>query len=136
MVWDFRANVQHVWPTPNEYDSLLFAVTELGEAIDAHLRKKHYARNNERNMDLHEELADCAIMLVTALGDYDDEPIQDASYLPAISYWISSALFAYPQEVWQRKAFLALCMIANYPGMDIINRVEERLERIYERHVA
>ena len=70
IVWDYRRRLAERWPTPGRIDSLRFAFTEAGEAMDAHRRQNPiYARNNSRNMDEADELADCAMMLCTAMGD-------------------------------------------------------------------
>ena len=55
-----------VWPTGK--DALDFAVTEIGEAVDAWLRKYRtdYLRNNDKRIDIGLELADCYQMLEIA----------------------------------------------------------------------
>ena len=61
--------MQDVWPTPDPLDALRFSFCEAGEAMDAYLRTKGgYARNNVKEPDLYGEMADCALMLFTALG--------------------------------------------------------------------
>ena len=51
IVWDFRDEMEGVWPCPNKYDSIRFAVTEAAEAIDADLRENsEYARNHAKDM--------------------------------------------------------------------------------------
>lgn len=49
------------WPFSIEH-SVLFLVSEVGELADALLRKHPYHRNNHRNVDVAEELADVVIM--------------------------------------------------------------------------
>lgn len=92
-VWGFRRDYQQKWPTPTTDDNPAFALTEVGEAItaaivaaaipegsivgavssistaiDALLRSKRYNRNNARAADVERELADVAMMVLTALG--------------------------------------------------------------------
>ena len=68
-VWKFRDSFSLWWPTPPEDDALRFAFCEAAEAMDAILRHNPiYVRNHERSVDLAQELAQCAIMLITALG--------------------------------------------------------------------
>jgi hypothetical protein len=70
MVWEVREYLGDNWPTPNTEDSLAYAVTEVGEAIDADLRSRRPddKRNNNRNVSVEHELAQAAMMLLTALG--------------------------------------------------------------------
>ena len=70
MVWEVRKYLGDNWPTPNTEDSLAYAVTEVGEAIDADLRSRRPddKRNNNRNVSVEHELAQAAMMLLTALG--------------------------------------------------------------------
>jgi hypothetical protein len=68
-VWDLREKISTSWPTPDRESSLKFAVTEAAEAIDADLRKNNkWARNREKHLNVERELAQCAIMLFTAMG--------------------------------------------------------------------
>jgi NTP pyrophosphatase (non-canonical NTP hydrolase) len=69
-VWDFRRAVQHKWPTPEPVDALRFAITEVGEVMDAYLRQNDkWVRNNDRDIDIDAELGDLAVMLLTAVSD-------------------------------------------------------------------
>lgn len=68
-VWRVRAEIGHVWLTPPPIDCLRYALTEVGEAMDASLRAQRPgdARNHARDLDVLDELGDCAIMLCSAL---------------------------------------------------------------------
>lgn len=69
MVWSFRTETQHVFPVPNRLDSLYFAYTEAGEALDAYLRQNgDYKRNRDRQHNVEREFAQCVFMLMTAYG--------------------------------------------------------------------
>jgi len=69
MVWRYRAELEETWPTPTVLDSLRFAVCEACEAMDAKLRENAlYSRNNEKNLSTVDELADCIMMVMTAIG--------------------------------------------------------------------
>lgn len=67
--------------------SYLLAFVEAAEALDVQLRQNaRYSRNRERTGSILEELTDCAMMLMTALGsDFD---LEDAF---AYSTWLSQA---------------------------------------------
>lgn len=85
-VWKFRKSYEDYWATPDLLWSLRFAFTEIAEALDAWMRanSNEFSRNNEKNLDVIDELADTAIMLLTALGPkswVDDKP---ATYIPDI----------------------------------------------------
>lgn len=60
-----------VWKMPPYVDSLMFAMTEIGETMDAILRQKpEYFRNREfatTGNEVYEEAADVAMMLIKAL---------------------------------------------------------------------
>lgn len=60
------------WLVGDPVKLMAFAVTEIAEAVDAELRKDPmFFRNSDRNVDVQEELADTAMMLVrsyVALG--------------------------------------------------------------------
>ena len=67
MVWKFRREIEPYFPTPSPLDSLRFAVTEAAEALDAYLRQNgDYKRNNDKTHSIPQELAQCALMLLTA----------------------------------------------------------------------
>lgn len=70
LVWAYRNGpLKEFWPTPPRIDSYSFASTEANEALDAYLRNKNYARNNDKTLNVGDELADCAMMLYTGWGD-------------------------------------------------------------------
>jgi len=73
-VIETRAKVAHNWPTPDQKDSVLYAITEAGEALDAYLRVKRSgdARNHERERSVGRELAPCLMMLLTAQPSFVD----------------------------------------------------------------
>lgn len=141
IVWRYRAELEHVWPTPNTEDALLFAFTELGEAIDAHLRTRDtYARNRDKSLDVLDELADCAMMLLTALGaDYGfPDNIERNfrhewdSYAMAMGETVFHGVNPEPRTAhwWMQDAWEMLQRIATHPGMDLPARLTARLERI------
>jgi len=149
IVWAYRKELEHVWPCPDIWDSLLFCQTELGEAIDAYLRSKpEYARNRDKDLDVLDELGDLALMAFTALGaeheevcgwwkPYDDvqeggTPEQRFAWYAA---WLGDALheavyFYDDVNKWRRSIAHLLNSIATHPGMDLPARLTARLERI------
>ena len=69
LVCQFREDTAAVFPEPGVRDSLRFAVTEAGEALDAHLRTNgEYKRNRDKDHSEHRELAQALFMLYTAYG--------------------------------------------------------------------
>jgi hypothetical protein len=145
IVWSYRKQLEEYWPTPCQEHALLFAHTELSESIDAFLRgKPEYARNNDKDLDVLEELADCALMVLTAVGpDFEDAHsawgIMDwhdkwygrhewsvyAVDMAELLYWQHHGDLieeGYPLRLVQR--------IATHPGMDLPQRLKQRLERI------
>lgn len=67
MVQQFRIDTRGFFAEPSIQESLLFALTEIGEAIDAQLRTDdRFARNNSRNISVVDELTDVLFMLISA----------------------------------------------------------------------
>lgn len=84
-VWALRDVLGDKWPTPDTADSLAYAVTEVGEAIDADLRNRrpNDARNNHRNVSVPHELAQAVMMLLTALGrEWDGKGTEHIGHVP------------------------------------------------------
>jgi hypothetical protein len=68
-VWVYRERLHERWATPPLLDCLKFALTEVGEALDAELRQNlTYHRNTDRERDYVEEVADATMMFLTAWG--------------------------------------------------------------------
>lgn len=145
MVWELRREIGDKWPTPDTLDSLRFAFTEAAEAMDAYLREQGgYARNNAKQMTAHGELAQCAMMLFTAVGP-------DYQMGNALSWHISSELdliccqvASVLREYWWAQhslhcdefcedAEIVLNTIARYPGMDLERELTAVLDAIRQR---
>ena len=110
-VWALRDVLGDKWPTPDTADSLAYAVTEVGEAIDADLRNRrpNDARNNHRNVSVPHELAQAVMMLLTALGrEWDGSgfdyakiaPFRNNGSLIYIMYLVSVASMEENTENW------------------------------------
>lgn len=71
-----REELAAVRPVPTALDSILFAMTELAEYVEAaRLRPNaQYIRNNERVFDERRELAQVGEMIATAMWVMDTEP--------------------------------------------------------------
>lgn len=142
IVWAARAELEHVWPTPPPEDALLFALTELGEAIDAHLRTNgDYARNRDKSLDVLSELADCAMMLLTAMGPaHRLTELAAGQMTHAWSEYIggmSGVMQMTPGTAWADYTMTQLlARIATHPGMDLPTRLTARLERIKAKRLG
>jgi hypothetical protein len=147
LVWEYRARLEPYWPTPTVEDCLLFAFTELGEAVDAHLRSNaQYARNRDKDLSVLDELADCAMMLLTALGNewVDNDQERDGGweewqytwhfYLSELNRLLDiRAQYGDNDDFlfnWQWYAINVVERIATHPGMDLPARLRSRLDRI------
>lgn len=146
LVWDFRAAVAEHWPTPTPADSLRYAFTEAGEAMDALLREKrpNDKRNRDKDHDRLDEWADCSIMLFTALPGYNNLQWKaDAAdgwemAAAAASWKISDEQLALRivNHLFDKGSIpVTVSLIANLPGMELQARVVERLRRIMHKHV-
>jgi NTP pyrophosphatase (non-canonical NTP hydrolase) len=138
MIWEFRKKYSQYWATPDLHDSLMFALSEIGEAADAIMRMEDgYSRNNERQTNYLDELADTAIMLHTALGENCN--IGQERYfsdLGTVAYHIGLALFteSFEPDVCRNSSINALENLYSLVP-DLPERIASRLERIYEKHV-
>jgi hypothetical protein len=138
LVWEYRNMLEAHWPTPGRIDALRFAFTEAGEAMDADLRSNPvYARNNDRNMSVPDELGDCAMMLCTALGDtfdFGDEKQQRLYLTPAPHTELDTVCFAVTLALFGDGEIKPLRYIESHLrdryGISMAERVEARLRRI------
>lgn len=152
--------VQKSFARPNTHDSLLFACTEIAEAIDAKLRENpDYSRNHEKSLEVERELADHALMLITAHDDISfvrsslDHIISnmvqnhgDDLYAPFGRMNLLDSLFMRSAQIlrdfhagalyaWKIGCIRQLIWICgSYPNF--YTTVEHRIERLYNKHVA
>lgn len=141
MVWTFRNAVNEWWATPSPVECLLYAYTEAGEAIDAWLREQRPgdARNNERDRDVLHELADTAIMLLSAFpeGSVPERvPLQSPASLANIAYCVGEALLFLESgsvQLARESAAEALQGIRDWPGIDLEWEINGRLQRIFDK---
>ena len=140
LVWSYRNRLSSLWPTPSCADSLAFAFTEIGEAVDAQLRQNPvYNRNHDKNVDVESELADCLIMLLTALGS-DTGWIASAEYYDVITtYYGKLENIALPIALTMADSTTRNILISIYSmnvwewQSDIYTTVKDRLDRIEKR---
>ena len=94
LVWEFRREMQDYFPTPNQADSIKFAFTEVGEALDAELRQNPlYKRNNEKAHSVERELTQCAMMLLTAVLPTDMDGVEIMYRQPALNWDVDDIAF-------------------------------------------
>lgn len=135
LVWRYRAELEEVWPTPSPLHSLMFAVTEYGEMIDAHMRTfPEYVRNNHREVDELGEAADVAMMLLTALGESPEwvTEVREWDRYSDLAAEVMGAYFWHEHGhtyAWVSCACRALTIIASMPGMELEKKLEKKLER-------
>jgi hypothetical protein len=144
------------WPTPATVPAARFVVSEIGETVDAFLRQdSQYARNRERSPEVLDEMADTAMMILTAMGRnapveewavqwadeeyglwdvYEDLDEIDALVLMVKDFY-ACAVVPHPSP-GSLAGFggLALWRISEYPGMDLEARLLRRLDRIFRKH--
>lgn len=142
LVWAYRRELEAVWPTPGRGDALRFAVTEAAEALDAELRANPlYARNRAREMDELDELADCALMLLTALGP-EPELMRHKQRkhwlgLERMVFGCADALLDHTGNgVADKWLWDLVAMIEDRQGMDLPARLRGRLERIKAKRLG
>ncbi len=74
-VVDFYTRNADVFIYPGKLKSAKYAFTELAEAVDARMRAENSSdlRRTDKQIDYHEEIGDCMVMLMAALGLTDDD---------------------------------------------------------------
>lgn len=138
--WRVWMDANTPFKTPDTLDCLRYAVTEIAEAMDVWLRQNNqaHARNNGRNHDLYAELADTAMMLLTALDGMPDDTWPDIAYdshfadMDGLCQLIIRSIPWYRDEIfyWRCDAYQALHHIANYPGMDLLAELDKRHQEL------
>jgi len=138
-VWEFRRLYDKYWATPEPKDCLYYALTEMGEAVDAYLRTKrpNDARNRNKKLSVYVELADAAIMLLSSM-DYLDakSPLFPPYYdLDEVFVKVTNAVLNFNNSLtlWTIPVIDALWMIEAAP-FDLGEEIEHRLKSIYLKH--
>lgn len=74
-VAETRKVVENQWPTPNSVQSILFAISELGEVADAivHSQREFTRSDQGKTRNLAQELAQTRIMIATAGNSLEEE---------------------------------------------------------------
>lgn len=140
LIWTYRHRLADRWPTPPPVDALRFAFTEAAEAMDAWLRlQPAYNRNNAKELSVEDELADCMMMLITALGPAWQPPALGAysATLEGICAAVADCMLkaAWGNVGWSKLAEIAIVKIGCYMDAYPVTLVKARLERI-ERRVS
>lgn len=141
MIWNWREVYGEYFPTPNLWHSVLFSLSEIGEAADAILRQEpQYKRNNNRNPNYFDEIADTAFMLHTALGkDYiikNPDRVYVGGFRRAAQE-IGFAVDAYNTDTEDLTKKICLrALRALYGTTDNLpDLIASRLEKLYEKHI-
>ena len=159
LVWVFRKEIEPYWATPDPLNSLRYAFCEVAESLDSWLRavRPSDSRNNDGQNDILDELADCAIMLLTALNldyltkwEYEVEWLWRRSMKPerhrleVLSSQVADATLSARNDSdetssiylgWIHDTVMSLGWIATYPEMELKQRIQGRLSRIAFKHM-
>ena len=139
VVAEYRSRLEGVWPAPSPEHCLMFAATEAAEAIDAYLRQRpEYSRNNEKNLAITEEVADCLMMLVSSEIEYTpylmDDTFKDRGLIEnqimRLNWDVACVAMNYPKS----EVGAALRTAISILGTDAASHVEKRLKRIEAKH--
>lgn len=130
--------------TPSVIDTLRYSLIEASEALDAWMRSQNpgHARNNGREHTIEQELADTAMLLLTAYPA--EEAKHDAFEMAVISldtlddlcYSLCAAIMSYSEDVndWWLNVSDSLHFIANYPGFDLAAELGKCHRRLALKH--
>lgn len=136
-VWAFRREMAAYFPTPNQADSLAFAFTEIAEAVDATLRQNPvYKRNNTKEHSVERELAQCAMMLLTAVPEGWDGWGYDSPYyavsLPAVAFAVAEL---YGSETQFSRNYEITAIVSAISGLiDLPTHLRAELARMRAKH--
>jgi len=154
-VVDLRSKVSNTWPTPDFNDCITFATIEIAEALDAELDEKNiYKRNHDIPEDgVMDELADSVMMLLSAISVEDIRSLfkhdtsimshhvdNDDRDLPALMMRISNLNYHVAKRspgADSDNVIRMICFISQFAldnGVDIKNKLDERLQRILKKH--
>ena len=133
LVWTFREDTGDVFPVPSQHDSLRFAVTEAGEALDAHLRNNGtYKRNRDKDHSEYRELAQALMMLYTAYGHrpfYGEWWPDDNTGIDDVVFDVAMALKFGNSEIVN-----AIRTICQYVGPTIEGELVQALDALRTKH--
>jgi hypothetical protein len=153
LVKENRAILEPYFPTPDRLDCLRFAATEAAEALDAEMRQNlGYARNHEKHSTVTEELADCAMMLASALPSSRSP---ETAHNVNLETWsgVEQLVAVISYQAWDQcrsreKPWLAptdmelwgtIFYISTHPDIKTVDAltqlVKARMERIKEKHL-
>jgi len=143
IVWDLREEIHATWPTPESGTCLRYAFTEAGEAMDAWLRVERPGdvRNHlvvVTSGRVRAELADCAMMLLSALGPEWGNDWRDSDCplsLDQICGSVGTLLFDCVESE-SNQILHIVSAIARYANMDLEAELAIRLAKIRAKHVA
>lgn len=121
--WRAWMDANTPFKTPSTLDSLRYMDGETREVRDLWMREQlNHARNNGRQSSIYQELADVAMMALTALPDGGFERTQ---FMPSdidfLCSWADSAVIDYRQDNdgWDRFVEGIIAFVDEYPGMDL-----------------
>ena len=103
--------------------------------MEAFLRKMRPddSRNTAREIDMLDEMADLAIMLVTALGP-NQKRLSDTKWEMTIDQLVNMMVVTDDPD-YDHLLETQLLGIACFPGMELEQRIKGRLTRIFNNHV-
>jgi NTP pyrophosphatase (non-canonical NTP hydrolase) len=141
MVWDLRSRISDKWATPERQDCLRYAFTEAGEAMDAYLRETRAgdSRNTFRQPNVYEELADCVMMLLTALGPEYDEDWEQTCPTDRDLVWTLDEVCGHVGGLLEYYSPFQTVYVVNmikvcFGGVNMSEALTARLERIEAKH--
>lgn len=139
-----RAASAGYYPMPATADNAIYAIEETGEYLDARMRSRpsDHKRNNERQPDPAEELAQMGYMIAStaiSLEAGDDEPAEYADELAAaIAANMASALRLLgdrrPEAARQAidgafSAWVHLCQLTGHDPAELLDQVAAKIDR-------
>lgn len=137
--WRAWMDAHTPFKTPDTLDCLRYSLIESCEALDAFLRAKNpdHARNNGREHTVESELADTAMLLLTALPaawvDYviavPRNSIDDICLAVA-----ETVAYFRRAEQWENRASNVLRRISTYPGLDLAAELDRCWRRLAVKH--
>jgi hypothetical protein len=143
-----RAGLAHCYPLPSALDCIRYALTELGEYEDAHLRMERTTdkRNNDKRADWQSELGQCGEMIGASLVQVDGWRgalaeiytfAQNIRICAVADLAIAIAEAMYPVDIPDvADAFGAWLDLVAFHQLDPLLLLAARYDQVRERHCA
>lgn len=133
----FYQEVGEAFLLPKPEECIMYAITEMGEVVDAVLREQrpHDNRRRTDKSNVKEEMGDVALMLCASLNAVDYRkyiPAEDTGpvNLQQLCFQIAAAWLKYDTGNWIAPVMRALSILYRFPNYDVLTSLRSRMLKI------